>query len=70
MSNSLDPDQARHYVRPDLGASCLQFFLRLSADDTSRKRVKHFAVETSDYFVCLFDFTSNQQSFSYGLNQY
>ena len=24
MSNSLDPDQARHFVRPDLGPNCLQ----------------------------------------------
>ena len=31
MSNSLDPDQARHSVRPDLGPNCLQ---RLSADDS------------------------------------
>ena len=31
VSNSLDPDQARHSVRPDLGPNCLQ---RLSADDT------------------------------------
>ena len=29
VSNSLDPDQARHYVGPDLGPNCLQ---RLSAD--------------------------------------
>ena len=35
MSNSLDPDQARHYVGPDLGQNCLQ---RLSADDTSTLR--------------------------------
>ena len=28
-----DPDQARHYVSPDLGPNCLQ---SLSADDTSR----------------------------------
>ena len=33
MSNSLDPDQNRHYVSPDLGPNCLQ---RLSADDTSK----------------------------------
>ena len=32
MSNSLEPDQARHFVGPDLGLNCLQ---RLSADDTS-----------------------------------
>ena len=32
MSNSLDPDQAGCFVRPDLGPNCLQ---RLSADDKS-----------------------------------
>ena len=31
VSNSLDPDQARLFVRPDLGPNCLH---RLSADDT------------------------------------
>ena len=31
MSNSLDPDQARRFVGPDLGPNCLP---RLSADDT------------------------------------
>ena len=31
VSNNLDPDQARHYVGPDLVPNCLQ---RLSADDT------------------------------------
>ena len=30
VSNSLDPDQARHFVGPDLGPICLQ---RLSADN-------------------------------------
>ena len=29
MSNSLDPDQTRHFVGPDLGQNCWQ---RLSAD--------------------------------------
>ena len=33
VSDSLDPDQARHFVGPDLGPNCLQ---RLSADDKSR----------------------------------
>ena len=37
MSNSLDPDQARRFVGPDLGSNCLS---RLSADDTGRQRVK------------------------------
>ena len=36
VSNGLDPDQARRFVGPDLGPNCLQ---RLSADDTSRKKV-------------------------------
>ena len=33
-SNSLDPDQAQHFVEPDLGPNCWQ---RLSAGDTSRQ---------------------------------
>ena len=37
VSNSLDPDQARHLMGSDLDPNCLQ---RLSADDTSRQRVK------------------------------
>ena len=37
VSNNLDPDQAQHFVGPDLGPNCL---LRLSADNTSRQRVK------------------------------
>ena len=37
MSNSLDPDQARHFVRLDLSPNCLQ---RLSADDTCKERVE------------------------------
>ena len=37
MSNSLDPDQARRFVGPDLGPNCLP---SLSADDTGRQRVK------------------------------
>ena len=35
VSNSLDPDRARHFVGPDLGPNYLQ---RLSVDDTSRLR--------------------------------
>ena len=34
MSNSMDLDQARYSVRPDLGPN---FLKRLSDDDTSRK---------------------------------
>ena len=36
VSNSFDPHQVRHFVSPSLGPNCLQ---RLTADDTSRKRV-------------------------------
>ena len=32
VSNSLDPDQAQHFVGPDLGPNCLQKL----ADDTRR----------------------------------
>ena len=34
VSNSLDSDQARHYVRPDLRSNCLQ---KLSVEDTRTK---------------------------------
>ena len=37
MSNILDPDQALHFVGPDLGPNSLQM---LSADDTSRQKNK------------------------------
>ena len=36
--NSLDPDQARHFVWPDLGLNCLQ---RVSADNTSRQELMY-----------------------------
>ena len=39
MSNSLDPDQARCVVGPDMSPNCLQ---RLSADNTSCQRVIWF----------------------------
>ena len=37
VSSSLDPDQARQIVGPDLGLNCLQ---RLSADDKSRGKLE------------------------------
>ena len=43
MSNFLDPNQARRFVGPDLGLNSLP---RLSADDTSRQRVKQ------EWYVC------------------
>ena len=36
LLNSMDPDQARHFVEPNLDPNYLQ---RLSADDSSRQRV-------------------------------
>ena len=41
MSNSLDSEQAQHFVAPDLGLNCFQM---LSADDTSRQSVKEHLV--------------------------
>ena len=56
MSNSLDPDQARHFVGPDLGPNCLlglladnkmsgwiwvQIVAKLLADNKSGQRVKN-----------------------------
>ena len=43
MSDSLDPDQDRCSVGPDLGPNCLQ---KLSGDNTSRRRVKTIRIET------------------------
>ena len=37
VSNIFNPGQVRRFVGPDLGPNCFQM---LSADDTSRKRVK------------------------------
>ena len=44
MSNSLDPDQAGHFVRPDLGPNCLQ---RLSADIAGKELKTKQLVYTS-----------------------
>ena len=50
MSNSLNPDQARQIVWPDLGQNCLQ---RLSAEDTGRQR-KGLTIPASCSFDELF----------------
>ena len=39
MSNSLNPDQDRHFVGLDLGPNCLQ---RLSADDKRKELIIKF----------------------------
>ena len=46
VSNSLDPDQARRFVGPDLGPNCFQrlsalLLLLTTKVDTSRQRVKY-----------------------------
>ena len=48
VSNSLDPDQARHFVGPDLGPKCLQ---RLSVDNKVapiEERVKYKTTSVVD----------------------
>ena len=40
--NSLDPDQARRIVGPDLGPNCLH---RISLDDTSRQSIRLLKLE-------------------------
>ena len=47
VSNSLDPDQASHFVKSDLGLNCLQ---RSSAEDTSKQRVKNIILQTWQSF--------------------
>ena len=37
MSNSLHPDQAQHFIKPDVGPNCLE---KLSAENTRRQRVE------------------------------
>ena len=49
MSDSLEQDYAKHFVRPDLGPNCLQ---RLAADDTSRHRVNVDVVFRKLNYVC------------------
>ena len=48
MANILDPDQARHFVRPDLGPNCLQ---RLSADNMSPLAEKKFIYRSCFCFI-------------------
>ena len=55
----LDPEQAGHVVRPDLGPNCLQ---RLSADDTG-SRVKENKGNTDIHllYTLQFNFSSSRQ---------
>ena len=48
MSKSLDPDQAGHFVSPDLDPNCLQ---RLLADNTCMQR-HEFTISLSMFNEC------------------
>ena len=37
VSNSLDPDQAKHFVGPDLGPNCLQSYVQMTLVDKELK---------------------------------
>ena len=50
VSNSLDPDQARHFVGHDPGPNCLQ---RSSADATSRQRANRINLSFDGAYVHL-----------------
>ena len=50
LSNSLDPDQAQHFVSPGLGPNCLQ---RFAVDNFSRQRVNHIHAEPGCEFRIL-----------------
>ena len=54
MSNSLDPDQAQHFVGTDLDPSCLQKF---SAEDISRQRVNYVIFSYIYLHVCFLCFS-------------
>ena len=63
-SNSLDPDQARRFVGPDLDPNCLQ---RLSAVGKSRQV---FCSKTSIICVCLQCVSADNTSRQSILNEY
>ena len=58
VSNSLDPDQARHFVGPEMGPNCLQ---RLSADIAGKEVNTKQLVDTFwlKPWLKLFSFGSN-----------
>ena len=51
MSNSLDPDQARHFVGPDLGPNSLQ---KISADHTSRHALVSSGARDNSFGLSLY----------------
>ena len=70
MSNRLDPDQAWHFVGPDLGPKCLQ---KLSADNTRRLRVKALdwkPVDMNNSLLYLLQNAASDQGFHYLLTEF
>ena len=55
MLNTFEPDQGRPFVGPDLGHNCLQ---RLSAENTSEKRLKIHPPDKSVYLNCFSYFST------------
>ena len=54
QTTSLDPDQARHFVRPDLGPNCSQM---LSADIAGKElNTYYFLAEVNFIWLQLFPF--------------
>ena len=45
MANSLDPEQAGHFVRPDLGTNCLQ---KLS---TEAKSLPKYKLQVNEHMI-------------------
>ena len=65
VSNRLEPDQARHFVGPDLGPNCLQNYLQTKAA-ASGKRVETdlSAYQGSFNLLMLSSLISNRRQFS------
>ena len=59
VSNSLDPDQARHFVGTDLDPNCLQ---RSSAEKTTLKAVDYPLTKGGKTLFILVDYTTHRVS--------
>ena len=56
VSNSLDPDQNRLYVGPDLGPNCLKGYHQkiLLYTELKEKFKTFYCLQNHDYFTCSF----------------
>ena len=61
VSNNLDPDQARHFVGPDLGSICLQGYQQMTLDkELSRvSSIPTFSAPPLSYFFLFTGFSCN-----------